>query len=120
MRIGMGDRGTAARNAGISGRHAMTNSTPRTPSIGRDIEILRPGREVMRPKSRAPKMLVMGRFWTPYLKPGRLIELKEVQVTREAYGPVMLLCCWAKGHAEPLYLVRNLSSAEEAIDYYTK
>src|SRR5262249_20699221 len=38
------------------------------------------------------------------LKPGRLIELKEVAVTREAYGPVMLLCCWAKGHAEPLYL----------------
>ena len=62
----MGDRGTAARNAGISGRHEMTNSTPRTPSIGRDIEIWRPGREVMRPKSRAPKMLVMGRFWTPY------------------------------------------------------
>lgn len=37
------------------------------------------------------------------LKPGRLIERKEVAVTREAYGPVMLLCCWAKGHAEPLY-----------------
>ena len=35
------------------------------------------------------------------LKPGRLIELKEVAVTHEAYGPVMLLCCWAKGHAEP-------------------
>jgi putative transposase len=45
MRIGMGDRGKAARNAGISGRHAITNSTPRTPSIGRDIEILRHGRE---------------------------------------------------------------------------
>jgi len=41
------------------------------------------------------------------IKPGRLIELKAVAVTREAYGPVMLLCCWAKGHAEPLYLVRN-------------
>jgi len=54
------------------------------------------------------------------LKPGRLIELKEVAVTHEAYGPVMLLCCWAKGHAEPLYLVSNLSSAEEAIEYYTK
>jgi len=54
------------------------------------------------------------------IKPGRLIELKEVALTREAYGPVMLLCCWAKGHAEPLYLVSNLSSAEEAIDYYTK
>ena len=54
------------------------------------------------------------------LKPGRLIELKEVAVTREAYGPVLLLCCWAKGHAEPLYLVSNMSSAEEAIDYYQK
>jgi hypothetical protein len=54
------------------------------------------------------------------LKPGRLIELKEVQGTREAYGPVLLLCCWAQGHAEPLYLVRNRSSAEEAIEYYAK
>ncbi len=31
------------------------------------------------------------------LKPGRLIELKEVYCTREAYGPIMVLCCWAKG-----------------------
>jgi hypothetical protein len=53
-------------------------------------------------------------------KPGRLIELKEVAMTREAYGPVMLLCCWAQGHAEPLYVVSNMSSAEEAIDYYKK
>ena len=29
------------------------------------------------------------------LKPGRLIELKEVYYTREAYGPIMVLCCWA-------------------------
>src|SRR5499426_981542 len=54
------------------------------------------------------------------IKLGRLIELKEVALTREAYSPVMLLCCWAKGHAEPLYLVSNMSSAEEAIDYYQK
>jgi hypothetical protein len=54
------------------------------------------------------------------LKPGRLIELKDVEVTREAYGPVLLLCCWAQGHAEPLYLVSNMSSAEEAIAYYKK
>jgi Transposase DDE domain len=53
-------------------------------------------------------------------KPGRLIELKEVAVTRAAYGPVMLLCCWAQGHAEPLYVVSNMSSAEEAMDYYAK
>ncbi len=54
------------------------------------------------------------------IKPGKLIELKEVQFTRDAYGPVMVLCCWAKGEAEPLYLVSNMSSAEDAIDYYKK
>ena len=31
------------------------------------------------------------------LKPGRLIELKEVHCTREVYGPIIVLCCWAKG-----------------------
>jgi hypothetical protein len=36
-------------------------------------------------------------------KPGRLIELKEVHDTREAYGPIMVLCWWAKGYQEPLY-----------------
>jgi len=54
------------------------------------------------------------------IKRGRLIELKEVQFTRDAYGPVMVLCCWAKGEAEPLYLVSNMSVAEEAIRYYQK
>jgi hypothetical protein len=38
-------------------------------------------------------------------------------LTREAYGPVLLLCCWAQGHAEPLYMVSNRSSAADAIDY---
>jgi len=31
------------------------------------------------------------------IKPGTLIELSEVLLTREDYGPIMLLCCWAKG-----------------------
>jgi hypothetical protein len=31
------------------------------------------------------------------LQPGRLVALQEVYVTREAYGPIMVLCCWAKG-----------------------
>jgi hypothetical protein len=42
------------------------------------------------------------------IKPGMLIELKEVQFTRDAYGPVMVLCCWAKGEVDPLYLVSNM------------
>ena len=54
------------------------------------------------------------------IKPGRLIELKEVQFTRNAYGPVMVLCFCAQGEAEPLYLVSNMSVAEEAIRYYQK
>jgi Transposase DDE domain len=54
------------------------------------------------------------------LKPGRLIELKEVQVTREAYGPVMALSCWAKGYQEPLYLLSNMAHAEDACRWYEK
>jgi hypothetical protein len=54
------------------------------------------------------------------LKPGRLIELKEVQVTREAYGPVMVLSCWAKGYQEPLYLLSNMAHAEDACRWYEK
>jgi hypothetical protein len=54
------------------------------------------------------------------LKPGRLIELKEVHCTREAYGPIMVLCCWAQGYQEPLYLVSNMATAEEACRWYEK
>ena len=41
-------------------------------------------------------------------------------VTREAYGPIMVLCCWAKGYQEPLYLVSNMATAEEACRLYEK
>ena len=51
---------------------------------------------------------------------GRLIALHEVYVTREAYGPIMVVCCWAKGYQEPLYLVSNLAIAEEACCWYQK
>jgi hypothetical protein len=49
----MGGRGKAARNAGSSGRHAITDSTPRTPLIGPDIEAWAGGHEaqIMRTKS---------------------------------------------------------------------
>jgi Transposase DDE domain len=54
------------------------------------------------------------------LKPGRLIEVKHVHCTRDAYGPIMVLCCWAKGYHEPLYLVSNMATAEEACRFYAK
>ena len=53
-------------------------------------------------------------------KPGTLIELKEVQFTRNAYGPVMVLSCWAKGYQDPLYLVSNMDAAEETCRYDQK
>jgi hypothetical protein len=53
-------------------------------------------------------------------KPGTLVELRDVYVTEAAYGPVLFLCCWAKGYKEPLYLLTNLSSADEACRLYTK
>lgn len=54
------------------------------------------------------------------IKPGTLVELPAASVTREAYGPILLLCCWAKGYKEPLYLVSNMASAEEACRLYTQ
>ena len=53
-------------------------------------------------------------------KPGTLVAFQEVQFTREAYGPVMVLSCWAKGYHEPLYLVSNMAQAEEACRWYEK
>jgi hypothetical protein len=53
-------------------------------------------------------------------RPGTLVALPDALFTEEAYGPVMLICCWAKGHQEPLYLVSNMASAEEACRLYGK
>ena len=53
-------------------------------------------------------------------KPGTLIALQEVKFTHDAYGPVMVLSCWAKGYHEPLYLVSNMATAEEACRLYEK
>jgi hypothetical protein len=54
------------------------------------------------------------------IKPGTLVVLPDVHITEKAYGPIMLLCCWAKGYKEPLYLLTNLTSADEACRLYTK
>ncbi len=54
------------------------------------------------------------------IKPGTLIELKDVLFTGDAYGPIMLMCCWAKGYQEPLYLISNMASSEEACRLYAK
>jgi hypothetical protein len=55
-----------------------------------------------------------------HLKVGHVVSLSEVLLTSKAYGPVMVICCWAKGNKEPLYLVSNMEAAEEACRYYEK
>jgi Transposase DDE domain len=54
------------------------------------------------------------------IKPGTLVEFPDASVTRDAYGPLLLLGCWAKGYQEPLYLVSNMDTAEEAARLYAK
>ncbi len=54
------------------------------------------------------------------IKPGTLVVLPDVHVTAAAYGPVMLLCCWAKGYKEPLHLLTNMTQADEACRLYAK
>jgi len=48
------------------------------------------------------------------------MELQEVDVTREVYGPIMVWWCWAKGDQEPLSVVSNRAAAEEAGRLYHK
>jgi hypothetical protein len=48
------------------------------------------------------------------IKPGTVVELRDVLFTEAAYGPIMLLCCWAKGYKAPLYLITNIALADEA------
>jgi hypothetical protein len=54
------------------------------------------------------------------IKPGTLVALRDVRVTEEGYGPLRLVCCWAKGYKDPLYLLTNMDSADEACHLYTK
>jgi DDE family transposase len=54
------------------------------------------------------------------IKPGTLVEWRDGLCTEAAYGPMMLLCCWAKGYKDPLYVVTNIASADEACRWYAK
>jgi hypothetical protein len=54
------------------------------------------------------------------IKPGTLVALTDVHVTAAAYGPVRLLCCWAKGYQEPLHLITHIPAADEACRLYAK
>ncbi len=54
------------------------------------------------------------------VKRGECLSVPEVTFTGEAYGPVLAIAWWGKNHKEPLYLVSNMASAEEACQWYAK
>lgn len=54
------------------------------------------------------------------LRPGQFIALPEVAFTRERYGPVQVIAWWAKGEAQPIFLVTNIELAQEACWWYKK
>ena len=47
-------------------------------------------------------------------KPGTLVALSAGLFPQAHYGPIRLLCCWAKGYKASLYLVTNMTTAEAA------
>ena len=54
------------------------------------------------------------------IKPGNIINIPEVDFTREEYGPVQIIAWWAKGNKDPIFLVTNMKLAEEACYWYKK
>jgi hypothetical protein len=54
------------------------------------------------------------------IKPGTLVDLPGAFFTAEAYGPVRRICCWAQEYKDPLSLVTNMASAEQACRLYAK
>jgi hypothetical protein len=65
---------------------------------------------------------VQGKGWSYVCRTGchRTAWWDGETFTRAEYGPIMLICCWAKGCKAPLYLVTNMASAEEACRLYSK
>jgi len=55
-----------------------------------------------------------------HVAPGDLFEVPGALFTQRGYGPVLALTWWRKDCKEPIHLVTNMTSAEEACRYYRK
>jgi len=54
------------------------------------------------------------------LQAGECWSIANVFFTRKYYGPVLAIGWWRKDYQEPIYLVSNLDSADEACRWYQK
>ena len=59
-----------------------------------------------------------GPFAQVGVQPGEVIPLFHAYFTAARYGPVGAVAAWRDGCKEPIYLVTNLGTAEEALRYY--
>lgn len=55
-----------------------------------------------------------------HIEPDYTIDLPHILFTHEQYGPVTVICWWAKGYKDPIYLVTNVDSVDEACAFYSK
>lgn len=54
------------------------------------------------------------------VQPGQCVELPDVAITHQAYGPVLAIAWWQVGYEDPIYLVTNMELAAEACYWYAK
>jgi len=60
-------------------------------------------------------------FGDVFLTPGQPpVSLPHVFFTLKAYGPVHAILWWNKGYKDPVYLISNVESAQEACNWYKK
>lgn len=50
---------------------------------------------------------------------GMRIDISNVNVTADEYGPVLVIIWWDEKYQEPIYLVTNMDSGKEACHWYT-
>jgi hypothetical protein len=54
------------------------------------------------------------------MQPGDCLDVPDCLFTHKRYGPVLALCWWRKDCKEPIYLVSNMASPEDACGFYAK
>jgi hypothetical protein len=55
-----------------------------------------------------------------YIQPGEDLVVPGALFTKEQYGPVLAIAWWRKDCKEPIYLVSNMQSEQEAYHFYSK
>lgn len=57
---------------------------------------------------------------TEHVTPGEVYDVPGVLFTQRKFGPVLAVTWWRKDCKEPIHLVTNMTSPEEACSYYRK